>query len=212
VVPLRRRAGRPKAASELFQINLEKPLEFKTRQNEDMREVLLEEPGTQRVLLRFVSAYGFRNIQNVIRRITKPGAEPSRECGHFVEIMACPGGCLNGGGQIPAPKKEGTGRAHLDRRRRLEELEAILSNGDGTAVLPPAEHPLVLPLYRYVASRAGDRGDAERGCRLAALGAREPLGRLVGSAAVRSWLSAEWRSLKVDSEGKPVVGTSALKW
>uniref|UniRef100_A0A7S4QCL7 Iron hydrogenase large subunit C-terminal domain-containing protein n=1 Tax=Alexandrium monilatum TaxID=311494 RepID=A0A7S4QCL7_9DINO len=203
------------AASELFRISLDRPLEFQTRQNEDMREVSLREPGTDRLLLRFVAAHGFRNIQNVIRRITKMGVDPSKECGHFVEIMACPGGCLNGGGQIPAPKKEGTGTAQLERRQRLEELEAILHSGDGVAVLPPAEHPLVLPLYRYIVARAGGGLDTEERCIAAACapqGRQELLGQLVGSAGVRSWLSADWRSLKVDSEGKPIVGTSALKW
>ena len=61
--------------------------------------------------------YGFRNIQNLVRRL-KP-ARPSRMPGAkavgatrrptgkptglehaFVEVMACPGGCTNGGGQI----------------------------------------------------------------------------------------------------------------
>ncbi|CAF3552650.1 unnamed protein product [Fusarium graminearum] len=61
--------------------------------------------------------YGFRNIQNLVRRL-KP-AKPSRMPGgkpfgsarkpagkagsleySYVEVMACPGGCTNGGGQI----------------------------------------------------------------------------------------------------------------
>lgn len=61
--------------------------------------------------------YGFRNIQNLVRRL-KP-ARPSRMPGgksfgsarkpagkaasleySYVEVMACPGGCTNGGGQI----------------------------------------------------------------------------------------------------------------
>jgi iron only hydrogenase large subunit-like protein len=63
--------------------------------------------------------YGFRNIQNLVRRL-KP-AKPSRMPGSrpigtakkvgakasgpdyaYVEVMACPGGCTNGGGQIKA--------------------------------------------------------------------------------------------------------------
>ncbi|KAK8070128.1 cytosolic Fe-S cluster assembly factor NAR1 [Apiospora phragmitis] len=55
--------------------------------------------------------YGFRNIQNLVRRL-KP-ARPSRMPGgkpvggsrkqleySYVEVMACPGGCTNGGGQV----------------------------------------------------------------------------------------------------------------
>lgn len=51
------------------------------------------------MLLRFARAYGFRNIQNVVRRV-KGGTSPY----HFVELMACPAGCANGGGQ-PRPNK-----------------------------------------------------------------------------------------------------------
>lgn len=42
-------------------------------------------------------AYGFRNIQNVIRRLKQHKLQ-----WHFVEVMACPSGCSNGGGQLSA--------------------------------------------------------------------------------------------------------------
>jgi hypothetical protein len=54
---------------------------------------LTDDNGT--VLLRFASAYGFRNIQSLVRQIR------SGRCAYdYVEVMACPGGCLNGGGQL----------------------------------------------------------------------------------------------------------------
>ena len=52
-------------------------------------------------------AYGFRNIQNIVQKI-KRGKCPY----HFVEIMACPSGCANGGGQI-RPEKEETVKDRL---------------------------------------------------------------------------------------------------
>ncbi len=58
-----------------------------------MKETILELNG--KVVLRFAAAYGFRNIQNIIRNIKRGKCEYE-----YVEIMACPGGCLNGGGQI----------------------------------------------------------------------------------------------------------------
>lgn len=68
------------------------------------------------ILFRAARYYGFRNIQNLVRRL-KP-ARPSRMAGGkpiggarrvgkdsgpeqaYVEVMACPGGCTNGGGQV----------------------------------------------------------------------------------------------------------------
>ena len=45
--------------------------------------------------LRFAYAYGFRNIQNIVQKLKR------NKCDYdFVEIMACPSGCVNGGGQI----------------------------------------------------------------------------------------------------------------
>jgi iron only hydrogenase large subunit-like protein len=61
--------------------------------------------------------YGFRNIQNLVRKLKParasrmPGGKPigsARKLGDklsgseyaYVEVMACPGGCTNGGGQI----------------------------------------------------------------------------------------------------------------
>ncbi|KAL8784652.1 MAG: hypothetical protein Q9195_008955 [Heterodermia aff. obscurata] len=62
-------------------------------------------------LFRAARYYGFRNIQNLVRKLRPPkqarmpGARV-REVGKgkveyaYVEVMACPGGCTNGGGQI----------------------------------------------------------------------------------------------------------------
>ena len=47
------------------------------------------------MVLRFAAAYGFRNIQNLVQKL-KRGRCPY----HYVEVMACPSGCLNGGGQV----------------------------------------------------------------------------------------------------------------
>lgn len=59
------------------------------------------------MLLRFARVYGFRNIQTLVRKIKRHQqqlgvggvGEPPYD---FVEVMACPGGCLNGGGQMKA--------------------------------------------------------------------------------------------------------------
>ena len=57
--------------------------------------------------MRFALAYGFRNIQTVLRKI-KQGLSPY----DYVEVMACPSGCINGGGQIP-PSKGSSLQSHI---------------------------------------------------------------------------------------------------
>jgi iron only hydrogenase large subunit-like protein len=81
-------------------------VQIRTVRNSDMMEYTLEENG--QVKLRMARCYGFRNIQNLVRKLEgkgpktakrKPGKE---EHGwDYVEVMACPSGCVNGGGQLP---------------------------------------------------------------------------------------------------------------
>lgn len=46
--------------------------------------------------LRFSYVYGFKNIQNLVRKLKQ---KQGPVLYHFVEVMACPSGCINGGGQ-----------------------------------------------------------------------------------------------------------------
>lgn len=194
------------AAAELFSTaSVGSRLELRTKQNEDMREVVLEDPDSKRVLLKFSAAYGFRNIQNIIRRLTKEGTDPAKQCGHFVEVLACPGGCLNGGGQIPPKSDSGP---KLERKDRIEQMEALYHSGEGTALVAPCLHPLVLPLYRHIAARA--RSSAASGIQPVA--AEEPLEQLIGAETIRNWLAAGWKSLKVNEVGQDIVAMSNLKW
>jgi hypothetical protein len=85
--------------------------------------------GQEVVVLKLARYYGFRNIQNLVRKLkpartsrllamargggarkpgaaaASPGAPAAAASGveyAYVEVMACPGGCTNGGGQIRA--------------------------------------------------------------------------------------------------------------
>lgn len=99
------------AALSLFGKMVEGPLQMRILRNQDFREVTLEINGEK--VLNFATVYGFRNIQNLVRKL-KMGKSPY----HFVEIMACPGGCVNGGGQLPP--KEGQSAKEL-----IAELETM---------------------------------------------------------------------------------------
>ncbi|KAL9643265.1 hypothetical protein ABK040_014721 [Willaertia magna] len=105
------------AAKKLFQQDYyQKPLKFETKRNSDYKELILINPENQQVLLKFIIANGFRNIQNLVRRLKNADY-------HFVEIMACPIGCLNGGGQTSVDKllkdEYITPKQHLERTENL---------------------------------------------------------------------------------------------
>uniref|UniRef100_A0A665TW66 Iron hydrogenase small subunit domain-containing protein n=1 Tax=Echeneis naucrates TaxID=173247 RepID=A0A665TW66_ECHNA len=113
------------AAKHLFGEEV-KELTYKTLRNKDFQEVTLEKDGV--VLLCFASTYGFRNIQNLVQKL-KRGKMPY----HFVEVMACPSGCLNGGGQLKALP----GQNQKELLLKVEELykaECSLSPEDDTHV------------------------------------------------------------------------------
>lgn len=117
------------AARLLFNHQAEE-LTFKTLRNQDLKEVTLECGGE--TVLRFAIANGFRNIQNVVQKL-KRGRCPY----HFVEIMACPAGCLNGGAQLRP--QDGDSKSLL---KRVEEAYHSLQ------VRAPSMNKEVLEAYR----------------------------------------------------------------
>ncbi|KAJ6779115.1 NITRATE FORMATE IRON DEHYDROGENASE [Salix koriyanagi] len=119
------------AARMLFGREIEGPLAFKSLRNMDFREVALEVDG--KVVLKFALCYGFQNLQNIVRKV-KIG-----KCDyHFVEVMACPSGCLNGGGQIkPKPQQS--------PKELLQSLETIYM--ENVLIKDPFENLLVKSLY-----------------------------------------------------------------
>ncbi|XP_062071847.1 nuclear prelamin A recognition factor isoform X1 [Lepus europaeus] len=118
------------AAKELFDEHVEE-VTYRALRNRDFQEVTLEKNGE--VLLRFAAAYGFRNIQNMILKLRR-GRLPY----HFVEVLACPQGCLNGRGQ--ARTEDGQADKAL-----LRQMEGIYS---AVPVHPPETSAHVQALYQ----------------------------------------------------------------
>ncbi|NWW73852.1 NARF factor, partial [Climacteris rufus] len=102
------------AAKELFGMDV-KEITYKALKNKDFQEVTLEKDGE--IVLRFAAAYGFRNIQNMVLKLKK-----GKFLYHFVEVLACPGGCLNGKGQAQSE----AGRADRALLARMEEVYAAI--------------------------------------------------------------------------------------
>lgn len=122
------------AAKELY--NRDIPLgqlELVTGRNPDIKECRLND-NEGKPLLRFAAAYGFRNIQGLMRKLKLGRCEYD-----YVEVMACPSGCLNGGGQV---KPTGNQSAQA----LIEQLEGLYH---GASFVPrlPEENAAVQQFY-----------------------------------------------------------------
>jgi iron only hydrogenase large subunit-like protein len=69
-------------------------------------------------ILRFATAYGVQTLKRVLKPLEDNGQLPF----DYVEIMACPSGCLNGGGQIRSANRETTQETH----QRVLEAQGIM--------------------------------------------------------------------------------------
>ncbi|XP_048344642.1 nuclear prelamin A recognition factor isoform X1 [Sphaerodactylus townsendi] len=102
------------AAKELFDIDV-KEITYRVLKNKDFQEVTLEKEGE--TVLRFAATYGFRNIQNMVLKLKK-----GKCVYHFVEVLACPGGCLNGKGQAQTED----GKPDRALLRQMEDVYAAV--------------------------------------------------------------------------------------
>ena len=70
--------------------------------------------------LRFAIAAGFKNLTILQQKM------PTKQY-HFVELSACPSGCLNGGGNIPPALEEGGGKKEslVQARARVDLARAV---------------------------------------------------------------------------------------
>lgn len=86
------------AAEKLTGTKLEN-VDFHAVRGEDgVREATIEVAGTE---LKLAIVHGLANARTLADKVKKGEADY-----HFIEVMACPGGCINGAGQ-PAPKAKG---------------------------------------------------------------------------------------------------------
>lgn len=102
--------------------------ESKMIRSADYVEHTLRDTSSGSPVFRGATCYGFRNLQNVVRRVGRAtGVQVGRGAAgrlagglrnnksgdgtayDYVEVMACPGGCVGGGGQIRAPERNAAG-------------------------------------------------------------------------------------------------------
>ncbi|KAK7687088.1 hypothetical protein QCA50_009589 [Cerrena zonata] len=139
-------------------------LNVRTIRSADYEEYTLTNRLSGEVVFKGAKCYGFRNLQNVVRKVgreagvqvgrgaagrlaglrgkgvrarkTAAGDTANSEKGYdYVEVMACPGGCVNGGGQLRPPQST----------RATTDEEGYKRDWESTGVSIGAELPIQVP-------------------------------------------------------------------
>ncbi|MFC1731800.1 NADH-dependent [FeFe] hydrogenase, group A6 [candidate division KSB1 bacterium] len=107
---------------------------------EGMKEATIKIEGTKTewnflegVELKCAVAHGLTNAKHLMQNVKDKKAEY-----HFIEIMACPGGCLGGGGQ-PIP---------TNPEIRQKRANAIYSEDESMSIRKSHENPEVVQVYK----------------------------------------------------------------
>jgi iron only hydrogenase large subunit-like protein len=134
------------ASKEIFSHDL--PVETTTLasvpgKNVDFREFTVSSPTNPDDKLVFVRAYGYRNIQTVVNRLKRG----NKSKWNYVEIMACPSGCVGGGGQIRSGGDQASDKA------RVSLVSASLHS---TVFRDPLSNPSVKFVQEHVLSSISD--------------------------------------------------------
>ena len=112
------------AAEQLAGVDLwGQPLIYTKGRNIDISEVNLSsqilsngKECSSDIKLKFGKAYGFRNIQSLMLKMKQGKCDLD-----FIEVMACPSGCVNGGGQL----KEAADKQNSAPDEMIRELSSV---------------------------------------------------------------------------------------
>lgn len=128
-------------------------LSVKMIRNSDYEEYTLTEGADAgKVVFKGAKCFGFRNLQNIVRKVGKShgvrtgygaagklagrrrvtkdvGSEEKPKNYDYVEVMACPGGCVNGGGQLKGRQaKTMTATKDKEGYERNWEADGVMQN------------------------------------------------------------------------------------
>lgn len=96
-------------------------------------------------LVRVACASGLKNAEDLLNRVKSGEAEYD-----FIEIMACPGGCVNGGGQ---PVQSGSNRNFYELRKLRGE--ALYKQDANMPLRKSHENPIVKAMYEELIGEPG---------------------------------------------------------
>ena len=130
------------AADTLEGKNLEKIEYQAVRGEKAIKEATLQIAGKE---IKIAVASGLANARKIMEQIKQGKCEYQ-----FVEIMACPGGCVMGGGQ---PIKNSRTRASVDVRKL--RADALYSIDEKSVVRKSHENPVMIELYKEFLQKPG---------------------------------------------------------
>jgi iron only hydrogenase large subunit-like protein len=125
-------------------------LSVKTLRNADYEDYVLTEVGSGKIVFKGAKCYGFRNLQNVVRKVGRErgvrvtGGAAGKLGGRvvvgkknqyigrsydYIEVMACPGGCVNGGGQLKVPASAAGATKDAEGYSRNWEDQGVAEEG-----------------------------------------------------------------------------------
>lgn len=103
------------------------------------------------IVLKAAVAHGLGNARKLIESIQNGEKEY-----HFIEIMGCPGGCVNGGGQPIQPSRV---RSWVDLRS--ERAKAIYEEDRDSSIRRSHENPIIKKLYDEYFEKPGSHKSHE---------------------------------------------------
>jgi iron only hydrogenase large subunit-like protein len=112
---------------------------------EGLREATIDIKGT---MVNVAVANGLNNAKIILEKV-KSGEKQF----HLIEIMACPGGCVNGGGQpIPHVNKF---IYPLDKDLVKKRQQALYSIDESKTLRKSHENPAIIELYKEFLEKPG---------------------------------------------------------
>lgn len=87
--------------------------------------------------VRVAVAHGLANVEKVLDRVREARRRGEESPYHFIEVMACPGGCIGGGGQPYG----------VDNERRKLRIAGIYQDDRDRTIRHSHENPEVIKLY-----------------------------------------------------------------
>lgn len=202
----------------LPQFSLERDVQYETKRNANHRLVRTTADTTGMHLPKaegcgakqhlFTVAYGFQHIQNLVRGMRRKTSTSLPYT--FVEIMACPSGCLNGGGQV----RVGTGAVHDERLAAVQSTYASSSHSHDSAATIASWSPMHEALVRHLSERVAEVDALLSAIATSAAAASGEDEEASGAALVLpAWCTAVFHDRKKDMEAMLNANPlHSLKW